>query len=64
MRIPKNGFVVTLETQDEVVEYFKRHIPEEERLLWLGFFICNNHIASRLEKDNLEIVPVVDHPMV
>jgi hypothetical protein len=56
MQIPKNGFVVTLKTQDEVVEFFDRHIPEEKRLLWLGFFICNNHIASRMEQEGLEIV--------
>jgi len=64
MRIQKNNFVVTFETQNEVVEYFNQHIPEEKRLLWLGFFIYNNHLASKMEQDNLEIVPVIDHPMV
>jgi hypothetical protein len=50
MKIGKNNFVVTFKTEDEVVEYMNRHIPEERRLLWLGFFIANNYIAQRLEE--------------
>ena len=49
MKIGKNNFVVTFKTEDEVVEYMNRHIPEERRLLWLGFFIANNYIAQWLE---------------
>ena len=55
MKLEKNNFVVTFKTQDEVVEYFNRHIPEERRLLWLGFFIANNFIAHRLEEDQIEL---------
>ena len=55
MKLEKNNFVVTFKTQDEVVEYFNRHIPEERRLLWLGFFIANNFIAQRLEDEKIEL---------
>ena len=55
MKLEKNNFVVTFKTQDEVVEYFKMHIPEEQRLLWLGFFIANNYIAQRLEDEKIEL---------
>ena len=50
MQIQKNNFVVTLKTEKEISEYFGSHIPEEQRLLWLGFFIAHNHIAHRLEE--------------
>ena len=55
MKLGKNNFVVTFKTEDEVVEYMNRHIPEERRLLWLGFFIANNFIADRLEQEGLEL---------
>ena len=50
MQIQKNNFVVTLKTEKEILDYFKSHIPEEQRLLWLGFFIAHNHIAHKLEE--------------
>jgi len=50
MQIQKNNFVVTLKTEKEITEYFGSHIPEEQRLLWLGFFIAHNHIAHKLEE--------------
>ena len=50
MQLKKNNFVVTLKTEKEILDYFKSHTPEEERLLWLGFFIAHNHIAHRLEE--------------
>ena len=55
MKLGKNNFVVTFKTEKEVVEYFKMHIPEEQRLLWMGFFIANNFIAHRLEEDQIEL---------
>tara|TARA_R100000988_G_C3860273_1_gene98982 strand:+ start:328 stop:510 length:183 start_codon:yes stop_codon:yes gene_type:complete len=55
MKLGKNNFVVTFKTEDEVVEYINRHIPEERSLLWLGFFIANNYIAQRLEDDQIEL---------
>ena len=55
MKLGKNNFVVTFKTEVEVVEYMNRHIPEERRLLWLGFFIANNYIAQRLEDEKIEL---------
>ena len=49
MKIEKNNFVVTFKTEKEVSDYIGMHIPEEQRLLWLGFFISNNYIAQWLE---------------
>ena len=40
---------------EEVLEYFKMHNADEQRLLWLGFFICNNYIAQRLEDEGMEL---------
>jgi len=55
MKLGKNNFVVTFKTEDEVLEYFKMHNAEEQRLLWLGFFIANNYIAQRLEDKGMEL---------
>ncbi len=55
MKLEKNNFVVTFKTEKEVSEYIGMHIPEEQRLLWMGFFIANNFIAHRLEEDQIEL---------
>ena len=55
MKLEKNNFVVTFKTEKEVSEYIGMHIPEEQRLLWLGFFIANNFIAERLEQEKVEL---------
>jgi len=50
-----NNFVVTFETEDEVVKYMDKHIPEEKRLLWLGFMMGSNYVANQVNKTfNLE----------
>ena len=50
-----NNFVVTFETENEVVKYMNKHIPEEKRLLWLGFMIGSNYTANQVNKTfNLE----------
>jgi len=55
MKLGKNNFVVTFKSEKEVSEYIGMHIPEEQRLLWLGFFIANNYIAQRLEDEKIEL---------
>jgi len=55
MRLGKNNLVVTFKTEKEVSDYIGMHIPEEQRLLWLGFFIANNFIAQRLEDEGVEL---------
>ena len=50
-----NNFVVTFETENEVVKYMDKHIPEEKRLLWLCFMIGSNYTANQVNKTfNLE----------
>ena len=61
MKIGKNNFVVTFKTEKEVSDYIGMHIPEEQRLLWLGFFIANNYIAKWLEdQEKKEIEKDID----
>jgi len=61
MKIQKNNFVVTFKTEKEVSDYIGMHIPEEQRLLWLGFFIANNYIAQWLEdQEKKEIEKDID----
>ena len=55
MKLGKNNFVVTFKTEKEVSDFIEMHIPEERRLLWLGFFIANNYIAQRMEDEGIEL---------
>ena len=55
MKLGKNNLVVTFKTEKEVSDYIGMHVPEEQRLLWLGFFIANNFIAQRLEDDGVDL---------
>ena len=55
MKLGKNNLVVTFKTEKEVSDYIGMHIPEEQRLLWLGFFIANNFIAQRVEEAGVEL---------
>ena len=55
MKLGKNNLVVTFKTEKEVSDYIGMHVPEEQRLLWLGFFIANNFIAQRLEDEGVEL---------
>ena len=47
IQLELNNFVVTFKTSDEVIEYINRHIPEEKRLLWLGFMIGSNYVGNQ-----------------
>ena len=55
MKLGKNNLVVTFKTEKEVSDYIGMHIPDEQRLLWRGFFIANNFIAQRLEDEGVEL---------
>ena len=55
IKLELNNFVVTFKTNDEVIEYINRHIPEEKRLLWLGFMIGSNYVGNQVNQTfNLE----------
>ena len=40
----------TFETQKEVNDYIEQHIPEERRLLWLGFMYGINYASNQVNK--------------
>jgi len=55
IKLQANNFVITFKTEKEVVEYMDRHIPEEKRLLWLGFMMGSNYTANQINQTfNLE----------
>ena len=40
----------TFETQKEVADYIDQHIPEEKRLLWMGFMFGCNYTANQVNE--------------
>ena len=41
----------TFETQKEVADYIDQHIPEEKKLLWMGFMFGCNYAANQVNKN-------------
>ncbi len=55
IRIETSNWFVTFKTHEQVTEYINRHIPEEKRLLWMGFMMGSNYTANQVnETFNLE----------
>ena len=55
IKLQANNYVITFKTEEEVIEYMNRHIPEEKRLLWLGFMMGSNYTANQINQTfNLE----------
>ena len=40
----------TFKTQKEASDYIEQHIPEEKRLLWLGFMFGVNFVANQVNE--------------
>jgi len=40
----------TFKTQKELSDYIEQHIPEEKRLLWLGFMFGVNFVANQVNE--------------
>ena len=40
----------TFKTQKEASAYIEQHIPEEKRLLWLGFMFGVNYSANQVNE--------------
>ena len=40
----------TFKTQKEATDYIEMHIPEEKRLLWLGFMFGINYSANQVNE--------------
>ena len=41
----------TFKTQKEVAEYIDQHIPEEKKLLWMGFMFGCNYSANQVNEN-------------
>ena len=56
IKLELSNFVVTFDTQEEAAEFINSHsLPEERRLLWLGFMFGCNYAANQVNKTfNLE----------
>ena len=56
IKLQTSNLFRTFETQEEVVEFINSHsLPEERRLLWLGFAFGCNYVANQVNKTfNLE----------
>ena len=55
IKIETSNLFRTFETQEEAAEFINSHIPEERRLLWLGFAFGCNYAANQVNKTfNLE----------
>ena len=40
----------TFKTQKEAIDYMEMHIPEEKRLLYMGFFFGMNFAANQVNE--------------
>ena len=50
IKLEANNLFRTFETQKEVNDYIEQHIPEERRLLWLGFMYGINYASNQVNK--------------
>ena len=40
----------TFKTEKELTDYVEQHIPEEKRLLYMGFFFGMNFVANQVNE--------------
>ena len=51
IKIETSNLFRTFETQEEAAEFINSHsVPEERRLLWLGFAFGCNYAANQVNK--------------
>jgi hypothetical protein len=50
IKLEANKMFRTFKTQKEASEYMDLHIPEEKRLLWLGFMFGVNYSANQVNE--------------
>tara|TARA_R100001530_G_scaffold121295_1_gene88710 strand:+ start:43 stop:234 length:192 start_codon:yes stop_codon:yes gene_type:complete len=48
IKLETNKLFRTFKTQEEAIEYMEMHIPEEKRLLYMGFFLGMNFVANQV----------------
>ena len=50
VKLEPNKMFVTFKTQKEATDYIEMHIPEEKRLLYMGFFFGLNYAANQVNE--------------
>ena len=50
VKLETNKMFRTFKTQKELSDYIEQHIPEEKRLLWLGFMFGVNYSANQVNE--------------
>ena len=51
IKLETSNLFRTFKTQKEVAEYIDQHIPEEKRLLWMGFMFGCNYTANQVNEN-------------
>ena len=50
IKLEPNKLFRTFKTQKEAIDYIEMHIPEEKRLLYMGFFFGLNYAANQVNE--------------
>ena len=50
IKLQTNNLFRTFKTQKEAIDYMEMHIPEEKRLLYMGFFFGLNYAANQVNE--------------
>ena len=50
IKLEANKMFRTFKTQKEPSDYIEQHIPEEQRLLWVGFMFGVNFVANQVNE--------------
>ena len=50
VKLETNKWFRTFKTQKEAIDYIEMHIPEEKRLLYMGFFFGLNYAANQVNE--------------
>ena len=50
VKLETNKLFRTFKTHKEVSDYIEMHIPEEKRLLYMGFFFGLNYAATQVNE--------------
>ena len=50
VKLKGNNLFRTFKTEKELTDYVEQHIPEEKRLLYMGFFFGMNFVANQVNE--------------
>ena len=51
IKLQTSNLFATFKTEKEVADYIDQHIPEEKKLLWMGFMFGCNYSANHINKN-------------